>query len=220
MNRESTMSLDIAAIRRQPGWLEPDACDRLRTAAALVPTEHAIVEIGGYRGRSTGHLALGSHEGNQAPIYTIDTWDTRPVTTWPKDHPGYIDKYADPDVRADYDNHLTAAGITHLVTPICGWSTDVAHNWTGPHIGLLFHDGSHYHDDVIADLQAWLPLMAEHATLILHDAGNPTCGVLTAAETVIPDHPNWDWAGRELAPWFHKGADTRRRGTLTVRTKA
>lgn len=214
---------NLSAIRRQPGWLEPDACQRLRKLAGRVEAPHAIVEIGAYRGKSTGWLALGSHEGNGAPVFTVDTWDTRPVETWPEGHPSYIDKYAQPEVRQAYDGHLHAAGITDIVTPICGWSTDVAETWRidgRPKVALLFHDGSHYHDDVVADLKAWLPLMAEHATVILHDATNPTCGVLSAAEEVFKPLDEWDWPGRELAPWIHGGKDTHRRGTLTVRTKA
>jgi predicted O-methyltransferase YrrM len=214
---------NLAAIKRASGWLEPGACQRLHDLAAEVPADQAIVEIGGYRGKSTGWLALGSSEGNGAPVFTVDTWDTRSIDTWPEDHPAYVEKYADPQVRADYDAHLSAAGIDEIVTPIVGWSTDVAKAWKKdghPKVGLLFHDGSHYHDDVVADLKAWLPLMAPDAVVILHDAGNPTTGVLSAADEVFKTRRKWDWAGRELAPWIHNGNDTLKRGTLTVRTKA
>jgi hypothetical protein len=214
---------NLAAVKRASGWLEPDACQRLRTLAAEVPAELAIVEIGGYRGKSTGWLGLGTSEGGSAPVFTVDTWDTRGIETWPKDHPDYVNKYADPQVRADYDNHLQSAGLGDIVTPIVGWSTEVAKTWKKdgrPKVGLLFHDGSHYHDDVVADLKAWLPLTAETATVVLHDACNPTCGVLSAAEEVFKTRRKWDWAGRELVPWVHNGADTLKRGTLTVRTKA
>lgn len=214
---------NIDVIRRQSGWLEPDACQRLRSLTADVPADEAIVEIGAYRGKSTGWLALGSSEGYGAPVFSIDTWDTRGLETWPEDHPGYIDKYADPQVRADYDAHLEAAGITDIVSPICGWSTDVAKTWKKderPKVGLLWHDASHLHNEVVADLKAWLPLMASDAVVVLHDAGNPTCGVYSAAEEVFANRRKFDWAGRELAPWIHNGTDTLKRGTLTVRTKA
>lgn len=217
------MTVNLTAVRKASGWLEPDACARLRALAAEVPADQCAVEIGAYRGKSTGWLALGSSEGNGAPVFSVDTWTTRGIDTWPEDHPSYVDKYADPQVRADYDQHIEAIGAGDIVTPICGWSTDVAKTWKRdgrPKVALLFHDGSHYHDDVVADLRAWLPLMAETATVILHDACNPTCGVLSAAEEVFKTRRKWDWAGRELAPWIHDGADTLKRGTLTVRTKA
>lgn len=216
------MSLNLDAIRKQPGWLEPEACQLLRQLASEVPADQVVVEIGAYRGKSTGWLALGSSEGNQAPVVSVDTWDTRGIDTWPQDHPGYVDKYPDPQVRADYDTHLQRAGITELVEAICGWSTDVAKAWKKderPKVGLLFHDGSHYHDDVLADLKAWIPLMASNAVVVLHDATNPTCGVYTAAEEAFKTRRKFDWAGRTITPWLVNGKDTGRRGTLVIRSK-
>ena len=216
------MTIDINIVKRASGWLEPDACERLRAAARNAPADTAVVEIGAYRGKSTGWLALGSSEGNGAPVFTIDTWDTRGIETWPEDHPGYIDKYPDPQVRVDYENHLDRIGARDVVTPICGWSTDVAKTWKKDHglkVSVLFVDGSHYYDDVVADLKAWLPHTAPQAVVILHDATAVHCDVMAAAESVFTTRRKWDWAGREIVPWMKDGKDTGRRGTLTVRTK-
>ena len=118
------------------------------------------------------------------------------------------------DVRGD------VTGIRPLVTTIKGFSLDVAKTWKAdghPKVALLWHDAAHHHDEVLADLRAWLPLMADDAVVVLHDAGNPNYGVVSAATEAFKRRTaKWDWSGRSIDLW-PKQPD--RRGTLTVRTK-
>ncbi len=215
--------LNTAAIADQKiavGYVENPACWRLRDLAGEVPADRAIVEVGAYRGRSTGWLALGTTTGHGAPVFSVDTWDTRPLETWPSNHPGYVRNYPLTETREAYERHLDVTGIRPYVTPICGWSTEVAKTWKAegrPSIGFLFHDAAHHYDEVVADLKAWLPLMARHAVVALHDAGNPRYGVFDAARDVFSGRRSWDWAGHELQRWERS---PNRRGLLIVRTKA
>lgn len=226
-----SVQLDYHAITSQKiavGYVEKPACNRLRELAALVPANQAIVEIGAFRGRSTGYLAAGALEGNRAHVYSVDTWDTRPLDTWPADRPGYVANYPTSETRAAYEAHLDRTGIRPLVTPICGWSTEVAASWKRegrPEVGLLFHDAAHHHAEVLTDLRAWLPLMAAGSVVTLHDAGNDRYGVYTAAAEAFKRRTRWDWAGHELQRWYRPDAngimrDTNRRGLLIVRSKA
>lgn len=217
------MSLNVEAITSQKiavGYVETPACERLRDFAAQVPGDKAIVEIGAYRGRSTGWLTLGATSGHSAPIFSVDTWDTRPLETWPDDRPGYIRNYPLSETREAYERHLDVTGIREHVTPICGWSTEVAKAWRSdgrPSVGLLFHDAAHHYEEVVADLKAWLPLMARNSVVTLHDAGNPNYGVYEAAAEVFGKRKTWDWDGRELQRW---PKSPKRRGLLIVRSKA
>jgi hypothetical protein len=217
------MTLNLEAIQSQKialGFVEVPACQRLRELAAQVPADQAIVELGAYKGRSTGWLALGSTEGNGARVYSIDCWGDRPAADWPADSPNYVKAYSDPDTEAFYQNHLDVTGIRPYVTTIKGFSLDVAKTWKAdghPKIGLLWHDAAHHHEEVLADLKAWLPLMAKDAVVVLHDAGNPNYGVVSAAEEAFKRRTKWDWAGRSIDLWPKQPT---RRGTLTVRTKA
>lgn len=226
------VELNLEAITSQKialGFVEVPACWRLRDLAQQVPADQAIVELGAYKGRSTGWLALGSSEGNSAPIYSIDCWDLRPASDWPEGSPTYTQAYSDPDTEAFYRNHLKVTGVDQLetadgaplVTTIKDFSVDIAKNWksdtAGKKIGLLWHDAAHHHDEVLADLKAWLPLMAPEAVVVLHDAGNPNYGVVSAAEEAFKRRTKWDWAGRQIDLWPKQPT---RRGTLTVRTKA
>lgn len=216
------MTLNLEAIQSQKialGFVEVPACQRLRDLAAEVPADQAIVELGAYKGRSTGWLALGASEGNGAHVYSVDCWDERPADDWPDDSPAYVKAYSLPETEAYYQNHLDVTGIRPHVTTIKGFSLDVAKAWKAdgrPKIGLLWHDGAHHHEEVLADLRAWLPLMAKDAVVVLHDAGNPNYGVVSAAEEAFKRRTTWDWAGRQIDLWPKQPT---KRGTLTVRTK-
>lgn len=216
------MTLDIARIRDQkatPGYVEIPACERLRALAAEVSADQAIVELGAFGGRSTSWLGLGVSEGNGAPIFSIDCWDLRQPVDWPSNAPGYVKRYSEPEVEAAYHAHLEATGVRPLVETIKGFSLEVAKAWKSegrPKIGMLWHDAAHEYDEVVADLRAWLPLMAKDAVVVLHDAGNPRYGVYEAAREVFGRRKTWDWAGHELQRW---PKSPERRGIAIVRTK-
>lgn len=212
------MSIDVQAVTDQKiavGAVENPACQRLRALAAQVPAGQVIVEIGAYRGRSTGWLALGASEGNGAHVYSVDPWETRPLDSWPD---GYFDRrvlaaYSETGVMDAYLAHLADCGVTDLVTPIQGYGETVGKTWTGPKVGLLYHDAEHTTEAVAKDLRAWLPHMADRAVVVLHDAGNPHFGVVDGAKRALGRVKAWDWAGREIQLW-PKHPD--RRGILIV----
>jgi hypothetical protein len=220
---EESMTLNLEAIQSQKialGFVEVPACERLRALAAQVPADQAIVELGAYKGRSTGWLALGASEGNGARIVSIDCWDLRPAEDWPAGSPAYTQAYSDPATEAAYQAHLDLTGIRPQVTTVKGFGLDFAKDWKSeglPKVGLLWHDAAHHYDEVLADLKAWIPLMANDAVIVLHDAGNPNYGVVSAAEAAFKSRKRWDWAGRQIDLWPKQPT---KRGTLTVRTKA
>lgn len=217
------MTLNLEAIQSQKialGFVEVPACERLRALAAQVPADQCIVELGAYKGRSTGWLALGASEGNGAPIVSIDCWDLRPPEDWPEASPAYTQAYSDPATEQAYWDHIERTGIDPFVETIKGFSVETAKDWKQlghPKIGLLWHDAAHHHEEVLADLKAWLPHMAKHAVVVLHDAGNPNYGVVSAAEEAFKRRTSWDWAGRQIDLWPKQPT---KRGTLTVRTKS
>jgi predicted O-methyltransferase YrrM len=213
---------NIRAIKDQKiavGQVENPACERLRALAAAVPAEQAICEVGAFRGRSTGWLALGAAEGNGAHVYSIDTWGARPADSWPQDYYDsrtVTDRYSLSETRRAYERHLDECGIRDRVTPIQGYAVDVATDWDKP-VGLLWHDAGHDYKSVREDLEAWLLHVVRGGVLVCHDAGNPEFGVLRAATDVLAGDPAWDWAGRELQRWPKKPD---RRGILIVRKSA
>jgi hypothetical protein len=200
------------------GAVENPACWRLREFAKAVPADLAIVELGAYRGRTAGWLALGASEGAGARVYSVDPWDDKPADSWPE---GYADRrvkdeYGSTDTRLAYLAHLDECGISELVTPIQGFGHEIGKTWDGPKVGLLWHDAEHHAEAVTRDLRAWLPHMADDSVIVLHDAGDPRFGVNQGAKAALSRLKAWDWAGRELQLW-PKQPD--KRGILIVRKR-
>ena len=134
--------------------------------ASRVPPHLAIVEVGSYKGKSAAYLASRS----EAHIYCVDAWGLDGNT------PGRF-RY---DLAYEVFIWQTEPWRDRI-TPIVGFSTDVAHDWTLP-IGLLWIDGSHHYLDVLADLEAWWPHV--QGPVLLDDFDTPrNPGVRKALDT-------------------------------------
>ncbi|MCD0450770.1 class I SAM-dependent methyltransferase [Actinocorallia sp. API 0066] len=207
MNVEAITNRKIAV-----GQVERAVCERLRALAAEVPADQAIVELGAYRGRSTGWLLLGAGEGNGAHVTTVDPWNLRR-----KAYESGSPKYNAPDTYAAFCEHMDRIGVppgAHTVRRALG--ATVAAKWDGRPVGLLFHDAEHTADAVTADLRAWEPHLSDDAVVVLHDAGRPEWGVIEGAARVLTAD-GWDWDGREVMAWDRR---PNRRGALIVRRSA
>lgn len=112
-----------------------------------------IVAIGSYRGQMDSALALNSH----VPVYCVD----------PREAPGT--HYGDVD-RPYWMRNILAIGVGEKVRPVNLPSLQAAAIWNQP-ISLLFVDGNH--DEVMADLNAWLPHVWLGALVALHDNNFP-----------------------------------------------
>lgn len=219
------MTLDITAITSQKiaeGLIENPCAEVLRECAAKVPADQAVVELGAYRGRSTGWLALGASEGNGARVVSIDPWDDAPdLPDTYRDKAVTVALYNATETRLAYEAHLERTGVRPLVDTVQATAVDAAKQYAGPKVGLLFHDALHRLEDVRDDLKAWLPHMADVAVIVLHDAGDPRLGVETGAKAALTRtkaaREKWDWAGREICLWPKQPT---RRGFLVVRTVA
>ncbi len=171
------------------GLITPEIGDVLRSLAAAVPADQAIVEVGSYKGMSTAHLATGSKEGHGAPVFAVDPWDL-PGNVYGKHG------YSAPIVREEFEAQLRRLRLWSRVTPVQAFSTDAARDWAGPSVGLLFIDGDHLERSVRADVQAWTPHLADEHVLAFDDIDtkrNP--GVRAVVDTltgyqveVVADH--------------------------------
>ena len=197
---------DWHPARRVRGQVEYAVCKLLRSLAGAVPADQAIVELGAFCGRSTGWLLLGAQDGHGAHVTTVDPWEQYRGDYYTPEH-GYL------AARAAFEAHMAAIGATaDRHTVIQSTALEAALAWSGPPVGLLWHDAEHSAEAVARDLSAWLPHLAPSATVVLHDAGNPEMGVVRGAARVL-DAPGWDWPG-ELIRWRKR---PERRGVLIVR---
>lgn len=170
------------------GLITPEIGDVLRSLAAEVPADQAIVEVGSFKGMSTAHLATGSKEGNGAPVFAVDAWDL-PGNVYGKHG------YSAPIVREEFETQLRRLRLWTRVTVIQAFSTNAAAAWAGPPIGLLFIDGDHAEAAVRADVEAWTPHLAPDHVLVFDDIDTPrNPGVRAVVDTldysveVVADH--------------------------------
>lgn len=222
--------IDADAIldqKRSPGLIENPLRDVLVDLAAQVPADQAVVELGAFKGRSTGHLALGVSRGHGAPVHTFDPWDD--AEPLPEDYLATapsVATYADPSTREAFDRHMAETGADEYVTAHQMTGVEGAKAWRGPKVGLLFHDALHDYDSVFGDLKAWLPKMAADAVIVLHDVDDIRYQVNQAAEAAFTRtkqlRDRWAWDGREVRPWAKnegRAPEDRRRGFVIVRTR-
>ena len=138
------------------GWLlEPEGRWLFDAARSLAP--HSVVlEIGSFKGRSTCCLASGC--GSRARIFAIDTFDGGPNLPRANSLP-------------EFNANLSRCGVSELVQPVVGLSAEIAKTWSRP-IDLLFIDGSHNYEDVLADFSGFFPHVVPGGLVAMHDVNN------------------------------------------------
>jgi len=137
-------------------------CRLLSDLARLVPAGQSIVEIGVYKGRTLAHLADGARKGHGALVYGVDVFDL------PVPPPG---RHRVSDIHAR--EALRSTGLEDRVTIVKASSADAAAAFDGPPVGLLFLDGGHTREAVLADLRSWMRRFARIATVIFDDYDKP-----------------------------------------------
>lgn len=208
------------------GLVENPCCWALEALAAHVPGDQSAIEIGAYRGRTTGWLALGAQGGNRAHVYSIDPWTSGSIPTGYADLSPSVSTYNASETKAAYDAHLKETGAASFVTPIQATAVEAAKTYDGPPVGLILHDGLHRAQDVAADLRAWIKHTADDAVIVLHDTDDARLGVSEGAARVLATKANaekWAWNGRVVHSWAKnagKAPEQRRRGFTVVYTRA
>lgn len=104
----------------------------------------SAVEVGCYRGVSTECLAMFC-----GTLFAIDPWED-----------------SDPSIKAAFDARI--ADYANVV-PLRNSSPAVCSNFSLAQFDLVYIDGMHTHDEVIADIEAWLPLVRPGGFLCGHD---------------------------------------------------
>lgn len=127
----------------------------------------SIIEVGSWLGRSTRALA----DNCNGVVMAVDTWEGS------KEHQ---EELTGKDKNYLYDKFLENMKDTKaLVYPYRGLSVEVAKNFP-KQVDMVFLDASHDYDNVIADINAWLPLVKQGGILCGHDYAAPWWGVIKA----------------------------------------
>lgn len=110
------------------GWMAPAELDWLAATAAKM---QSVAEIGCLHGRSSFALLTGC----PGPVYCIDPWND------PGDH--------------GYRSFLGSCGHFDNLHAVRDYSPAAADQV--PDVDMVFIDGAHDYEQVVADIEAWLP---------------------------------------------------------------
>ena len=153
----------LAKVAGIEGYLSDDEAWALYLAARTCTTNAPrIVEIGSYKGRSTIALGTALVERHAGSLVAIDPHAPTGKTSYTLEH-------GDADTFAEYEANLARAGVAAYVTSLRATSTQARSNYDGRPIDVLFIDGSHDYDDVLADIDAWAPLLGPGAVVAFND---------------------------------------------------
>lgn len=157
-----------------PGWETKPEQQALMVYATPVPDNGVIVEIGCEFGMSTG--AFCSAAKKTVSITSVDLF------------PG--------DMIDVHRKNLKEAGYDGRSKRISGDSATVGLTWDKP-IDLLFVDGDHTYEGVLADMNAWLHHVKVGGVVIFHD-----CAVETNKTPHYLHHEVWravqHWMGEHV----------------------
>lgn len=182
--------MNLDKLAQLAGLISPEVGETLANLAAAVPADQAVVEVGSFKGKSTCYLAAGAKDGHGARVWAVDPWDLKGNVT------GRFG-FAEPTTREAFDAQIRAMRFATRITPLQGFSTDVAASWDGPRIGLLFIDGDHAAASVRSDFEAWRPHLAYNAIVVFDDLDTPkNPGVRIALEAL---GLTWDLEAGQLA---------------------
>jgi hypothetical protein len=147
-----------AALAGVEGWLGNREAWALHEAARTAPGATPVaVEIGSWKGRSTIALALGFRARGSGTVIAVDP------------HDGPRHRARGLDTFGPFLANVEAAGVAGHVRPIRATSAEARPAVTEP-IDVLFVDGSHAYEDVLADIDLWSGALRRGATVAFHDA--------------------------------------------------
>jgi len=154
------------------GFLGAQEGEWLFRQVQAIPDSAVVVEIGSLRGRSTACLALGC-KGTQKRVIAIDP---------------FVDcRYDLAGAQSYFDvwrGNMERIGVIDRIESLVMDSRQAGALWGQRQtpIHLLFVDGSHLRDDVIADFEDFFPWVVEGGVVAFHDILNNFVGPQEAWE--------------------------------------
>lgn len=162
--------LDLARVLAVKGFLSAAEALHLHRVGREAARRGPCLEVGSYCGRSAVCLGAACAELGQV-LFSIDHHRGSE-----EQQPG--EEYFDPalydprrggiDTLPWFRDTLRAAGLEETVVPIVCDSRLAARAWRTP-LALVFIDGGHARESVLADYESWSPHLVPGGFLLFHD---------------------------------------------------
>jgi len=137
-----------------------------RDAASVGP----LLEVGSYCGKSAVYLGAAARTAG-AVLFSVDhhRGSEENQAGWEHHDPELVDAATGRmDTLPFFRRTIERAGLEDVVVAVVGDSPAIAAHWRTP-LGLVFVDGGHALDVVLADYEAWSPHVAAGGMLVFHD---------------------------------------------------
>jgi len=179
--------LELDELETLDGLISAEVGELLHNLAGVVPASNAIVELGSYKGKSTAYLARGAKIGYGAPVFAVDAWSEE-VSAWRN---RVLERLPSATYR-EFLAQLDKAGVQDQVSAIQSLTALAADMWEFHYakdhpVGLLYIDGDHHFEAVLADFRAWRPHLAPDALVIFDDYDTETNPGVLAAVSALAD---------------------------------
>lgn len=149
--------MNAKELAKRGGMLSEDEVDAIQKVVGMIHDvdRPVIVNIGAGLGTSTLAILEASP---RAFIFEIDR-----------------------KLRPEAIKNIQEAGFSgqNRVVRIIGNSWDIGENWPYQ-ADMIFVDGAHYDEAVIADIEAWFPKLKPFGYILFHDYNHPNVPSLTA----------------------------------------
>ncbi len=150
----------LKIVNKIPGWLSLNEGLFLeRIAKTTENLNGVIVEVGGFKGKSTIFLAQG-----KGKIYSIDP------------HTGIVEpKLRFPNTYKEFRKNLKMTNTLHKIVPVVKTSRVASKKWNKK-IRLLFIDALHDEQSALFDFETWSQHLVDDGVVAMHDSFMKWCG--------------------------------------------
>ena len=153
-------------------WEDGKGC--VRRAVERARDGARFVEIGCWKGRSSCHMATAIRgSGKQIELFCVDTWM------------GSEEHVNEQCVQSNtlYQEFLSnTQSFKDIVRPVRLPSVKASENFEDGSCDFIFIDAAHDYENVLADIDAWLPKLTVNGVLAGHDFSSTYPGVIQAVE--------------------------------------
>jgi MMP 1-O-methyltransferase len=160
----------LEVARAAKGFMPDDEGLALHTAGRDAASVGPLLEVGSYCGKSAVYLGAAARAGGTV-VFSVDhhRGSEENQAGWEHHDPEVVDpETGRMDTLPFFRRTIERAGLEDAVVAVVGDSSTIAANWCTP-LGLVFVDGGHALDVVLADYEAWSPHIAADGALIFHD---------------------------------------------------
>lgn len=163
------------------GYLIGSDITFLQQKSRELPTDGVYLEIGSWMGLSSTIFAqqLIDIGNNGASIHCVDTW------MGSEEHQE-LDVIKNDALYEKFLSNIKRVGVDHMITPHRMSSPDLATQWDGTLLDMIFVDGDHTFDGCYKDTMAWYKWLKPGGVIFGHDATEDS-PVMNAAKKAALD---------------------------------